>query len=417
MSATPSYAVLLLVVGLLLLVVLAIALVGRKFGGLAAVVLASLLVLPFGLYVFVGLHVSHQQHAQVEELVMDQAMEAAQVQQAHWAEVDLQQFRADLYPGADAATEGLARRVRRLFDQNVEAAEKQTLAPTDSVAAEQTVEAAVAERLEITDPQSISVSMLQTGDTDLGGLHYFTEALKQQFPNSRVSMLQILGGDAPDSVPDESAMAIHLEHERLSPTTVDALHVDQPAGRILCHVRTATWHASESVEHIDKQWVDDLDAFVSAHPGRRLIVGYSGELVSSEAEAWRLAVENAGSACQLVINGRVVQPDESHVIDRFAQKLSRPYGDVWREAVLMDVSADRMFDQVQTAQRAAVHARSTRTAGFAGVVLLFGTALSICLILNWLTQGYYQGRLTAVASVALATAVGVAVVIMFLVTA
>ena len=79
--------------------------------------------------------------------------------------------------------------------------------------------------------------------------------------------------------------------------------------------------------------------------------------------------------------------------DRFTQSFDRPYGTVWREAVLVDASPKRVEEiarsLVQGVQSRVVHSRTTWLSFFGLGGLVFGTYL----FLNMATKGYYTWAL------------------------
>ena len=91
-------------------------------------------------------------------------------------------------------------------------------------------------------------------------------------------------------------------------------------------------------DFIEKPWVADAEKFVSQHPKREFIIGFSPRLAKSEQEARVSALEDAnarlGKSRNKVFSSNYDK--EKNVVDRFVQKLTMPYGSVWREAVLID---------------------------------------------------------------------------------
>jgi hypothetical protein len=76
---------------------------------------------------------------------------------------------------------------------------------------------------------------------------------------------------------------------------------------------------------------------------------------------------------------------ENAACDRFVQKLSRPYGDVWRVAVLYDVPTLAME---YTGARTVI--TEVRQSHRRLLVLLFILTIIICGVLNMVTYGYYR---------------------------
>ena len=78
------------------------------------------------------------------------------------------------------------------------------------------------------------------------------------------------------------------------------------------------------------------------------------------------------------------------VADRFSQRLSRPYGDVWREAILIDVTPARLAGFYQQADEAESVAFSSRTGRLLGFVAIMFIATILYFVLNAITRGYYR---------------------------
>lgn len=336
---------------------------------------------------------------------------------ASWDDIDLQQFSADVYPGETTAVEALAYRVRRRFDEWQILSDDPVAEVADAVAAADDQTPAAGEPVRIVIREQLPAS------EHIGNAPVLAKHIQPLFPHSQVVSVADSQSTDPNSAeqgtpPDRRELLLVLRHFGRSETIYEEHAqpmMEQSAGRIECSVAAGNQTAIEAVDYISKPWLEHFDMFVSGYPERRLIVGYSPELVSSEQEARRQAIRNARNQFAMVVDGVIVRPDGSHVLDRFAQKLSRPYGDVWREAVLMDVSPHRMQPRVATIQREVRRIEQTRMSAAGGIVLLFGTTLVICLVLNWLTEGYYRGRLTLVPAVAVVLAIIVAVAILSLV--
>ena len=174
-------------------------------------------------------------------------------------------------------------------------------------------------------------------------------------------------------------------------------------------------HSSDS-----KLWDTQFESFSNAHPDRQFVVGRCGRPCLSEVEARESAHRSAAEQMEALVASRLhagrlehgwldqqISRDVSDGrfdADRLAEQFDRPYGKVWTESVLLDVSPDRLDPAVAqyqpelNAQRA--HAARNLTAS--GV--LIGVASAAYLLLNALTQGYFTGRLRlATAAFALAT--------------
>jgi hypothetical protein len=171
----------------------------------------------------------------------------------------------------------------------------------------------------------------------------------------------------------------------------------------------------------DKVWAQQFGEFVNTHPGRQWIVGRCDRPGLTEAEAARSARLDAvdqlyplvfrqlpaGRLDRQWIRNRLRQDvlDGRLDADRCAEQFKRPYGTVWAESVLLDVSPDRIDPLTeQYAHQLHTHrAQMGRHAFFAGALVVV-TALGY-LLLNHLTRGYFSTRLRIAATAIAATCV------------
>lgn len=160
----------------------------------------------------------------------------------------------------------------------------------------------------------------------------------------------------------------------------------------------------------EKSWVTGGD---QSDFDTRLIVGHTRKPAVNEAEALREARKDVENRVAATI-GEALRPDsfDSHVlrvriaadvaagrfeVDRFAEKFDRPYGQVWTEAVLVDLSPDKLNPALDRYRQDLQHNRNqvrSHWVGLAAITLLvlFGYTLS-----NAITRGYFTGRLRMMA--------------------
>jgi len=165
----------------------------------------------------------------------------------------------------------------------------------------------------------------------------------------------------------------------------------------------------------DKPWVERLSQFVSTHPRRNWLVGRSGPC-GSEADALREAREDAAAVVREMIRQRIGRANgrdadrvlasvnaDDLVVDQFAQRFARPYGDVWSASVLAEIPAQRLdaLAHQYTAQVQVSHIHRVRAIAAGGALLIALWLLYTAA--NAVTRGYYTTRLR-VASVLLAAA-------------
>lgn len=322
-----------------------------------------------------------------------------------WSNLDGQPFDANVYPSESAAATPLARKIRSVLDDN------QLLADQKPVSAEQpeaddqgsaqkptSDDAVIAEAeaapkaTRLTAPAFLMLYRTAVNDTTL---QRFAKQLHSDFPISEVRYAQGLVSPTELEAPVRAGgvrLVLTSSKEHLQVTENGHIS-EQIKGTLECRVETSHGSATVSSVFIDKPWVEDFDMYVSSRPQKHFVVGYSDELASSAQEARRRAMQDAKVKSRIAVDGVIVEVNESLVVDRFAQKLSRPYGDVWREAVLLDVSPERMQPLIAAARNTVVVVQQQRRTTAAALAILFGLTVILCLALNFLTQGYYRNRL------------------------
>ena len=78
------------------------------------------------------------------------------------------------------------------------------------------------------------------------------------------------------------------------------------------------------------------------------------------------------------------------IADRFITRLSRPYGHVYRAAILLDISPEQLV-KIRASQAVASQlARSTFAMRLTGGLVLLAVAWLLYGLLNALTRGYYR---------------------------
>ena len=302
---------------------------------------------------------------------------------AAWSSADLGEFQANLYPGMKECMAPLARKIG-------DAVENEGMPPTGDA-----------------DQENEKVVFTVFVDDSLGsesGQCYdqFVDALAERFPD-----VQLSAGDAdqraPSTKPKKHELFLSLSASvqsgkiALPPVVTSNRRVfhslPSSSGKVKCQAVGSDRKANATATFIQKTWVNQFDQLVSAIPQKQFVVGYSQELSSSEPLARQSAMENAQSQIRVHANthgGINTLIDVTHVVDRFAQKLTRPYGDVWREAVLIDVTGEAMQGTIAAAEARAARDRGIKKGGALLAVLLLLAIIAVCFIGNAVTQGYYR---------------------------
>jgi hypothetical protein len=164
-----------------------------------------------------------------------------------------------------------------------------------------------------------------------------------------------------------------------------------------------------------KGWATRFVDYVNDHPGRQWVVGHCEKPALSESEAADTARTDAarklyplvarrlnatGSDADLVQNLITQDVRDARLeSDRFAEQFTRPYGQVWAESVLLDVSPTRLDPLIDHyRQQIGFRHLQTRRHAAAGGFIIVATAL-LYLLLNSVTKGYFTTRLRFAATV------------------
>lgn len=153
-----------------------------------------------------------------------------------------------------------------------------------------------------------------------------------------------------------------------------------------------------------KEWIDDMAAFRMDHPGN-WIVGRSADPCLSEAEAQQAARADAAQKVFSLLPTRLrnavalkrflkagIAARELQV-DSLAERFDRPYGTVWTESVLLDVSPQKLDPLISRYERALRNRQHLLAVMRIGGLSLVGAAWLMYIFLNAVTKGYFTTRL------------------------
>ena len=182
-------------------------------------------------------------------------------------------------------------------------------------------------------------------------------------------------------------------------------------------------HGSNTLEtrYDSRAWLSDFSAFANSHQRQTWTVTHSRRACTSSSEARAAAESDARDAVTDLLRQQLIlhshrplnewQLDQaasrpinvqSLIADRFVQHFHRPYGELWSEAILLDVSPQRLGPLVN--DRLAAIGRQDMRAGrtVGAVVIVLVVILLLYLFLNAITKSYFTGRLRAGAVAAVA---------------
>ncbi len=289
---------------------------------------------------------------------------------AEWLSADLSAFEADVYPGLSQAAGPLARKIR------------------ESLVANRLLE--VDPKSEgFVEPTSITVYSPRLDETARSLIiAEFSAELRRQFAQSKISISEPESVNADEKVYGNLiALTITSRKEQQPLARSDLQWSGSISGDLHCAAITSSGHAEASVKYIDKPWVEEFSAFATKYPSR-FVAGYSNSLGSSESEARQVALLDAADELRRY-NLTDLAMLENVACDQFVQRLSRPYGDVWRVAMLYDVPSLMMRHTNAHATKVEVRQSHRRL-----LVLLFIQTIVICGVLNMVTYGYYRMQIS-----------------------
>jgi len=252
--------------------------------------------------------------------------------------------------------------------------------------------------------------ILFQGAHERGLLEEFAKAITRTFADVKWTI-------APETVavkPDEVGIRIDIVDVHTHPAPwVSGSENEMTTGTVRASVLAADRQASMSTEFVDKPWVEDFSGFLNTRPKSRFIIAKSTESCLNEAEANQQAIQNACAQVADMIGQTLPQRprrsgipvsfakpvnstdilEGNFVLDRFVQSLEGSAGKIWRQALLVDVSAEKLKN---LARQKAIIAQARKT-GFArmffSIVGLIVLITVVYAFLNAATKGYYAWSL------------------------
>ncbi len=192
------------------------------------------------------------------------------------------------------------------------------------------------------------------------------------------------------------------------------------SGKVWLQVQSPDGISSAKVRFAEKPWVESFPDFLSSNPSRDLALARSSDSCISRQEAHHQAVADAVMRISQML--RSVQNDWSimpanmgitendlssgkFIADTFTQRFSGLAGPIWREAILIDTSQNKLS---KLAQQKITVSRAKRLdwAKMAGTLIgMFALICVVYLFLNAATRGYYAWSLRIVLMAVLGIAV------------
>jgi hypothetical protein len=252
---------------------------------------------------------------------------------------------------------------------------------------------------------------------------------------------------------DFTRVVINCEHEIALSQKPNEFGFANECGTIICDWKKddGKKNNAASFDYETKPWLTDTKQFLVKNKRYKWLVGRSRRFANSPEDAAVDAFSNVNM--QLMADDRLSiksvfkskEMMERNVADRFVQKISMPYGDVWREAVLICLDPPNGINGLEALPNDLANVSppeqwSTVPSGVKGIysnpsqtgmkrihrapispesalAMLAGFVVLIGLVSNLLTQGYYQHQITTtvVMAIGLIVCVLAGIVFMFVV--
>ncbi len=298
------------------------------------------------------------------------------------------EFLADVYPSRRAAVLALGRQV-----------------------AETVIQSSLADA-----QMSREIGLLQD-DHDRGLLAELARQIERSSTYESITcrVLQNIGSSEWDADSDNSVTQLKLwvrlvfdDIKTVRPSWSGDSSTKVAAGRASLKVKSPEGISSAEVRFAEKPWVESFPDFLSSNPSRQLGLARSGDSCISRQEAHQQAVADAMMRISQMLrsvqknpsivpaNMAVSENDLSSggfIVDRFTQRFSGLAGPIWREAILIDTSENRLSQLAQQKIRFSRAKRFiwARTGGT--LIGMFALICVVYLFLNAATRGYYAWSL------------------------
>ena len=156
-----------------------------------------------------------------------------------------------------------------------------------------------------------------------------------------------------------------------------------------------------SVKFTDAPWLNDFEKFARLDPSQEFYVGLSDSFEQSADTAHQIALDDVANQF-----GRpFLDLNSSTYYRSFQQKITRPYGEVYREAILVIDAGKRFAGHRDSSRHAPASGKSLHIDPERGVAVLAIMTVMLTFIANAVTQGYYRTGLSRTSLVACSLAV------------
>jgi hypothetical protein len=184
-----------------------------------------------------------------------------------------------------------------------------------------------------------------------------------------------------------------------------------------------TNNVEQTVQYVKKPWVEGISP--NEYPRKRFILARSSDTCTSEAEASQQAMDDACDKIEKLVHkgkgfkrlkeaGLTVSATDIHdnelITDQFTQSFQGTVGRIWRQALLLEVSSQKLKAMYRQKSRELYGERLTLTRQVVSGLGLALTIFVLYIFLNAATRGYYTIALRLIMVVLVIT--GVVLIIM-----
>lgn len=264
------------------------------------------------------------------------------------------------------------------------------------------------------------ILILETSSLSKSDLNELRNGLKSQYEETNIYFGQRPAGEFRAGM---ICIGITLSEGKKHETTVSTgsdtslIFLSGQTGKLEATVETGKGKYYKGVSFDYRQWLWDRPAFLSDTPGKQWVTAVSNETAMDAFQARQEAMNQAASKVFNMLQGSgqflgrnfILKQEDleryGFVADEYSQELKGMAGPIWRHAVLLDVSPQRMQSLVSAKTKVVCAQRNT---WMRLMVSLGGMILLVCVvyfIANAATKGYYSTVL-AVSAVTAAVILG-----------
>ncbi len=327
--------------------------------------------------------VSFPVHRRVSHVTYQEAQpiwESSRYQQSTspiWSEGIEDQFEADVYPSRVSAVRSVSKRIGEQF-----------------------------RHVMIDSQQPDSIVVLQTSRNS-EFVEILRDSILKQYPEMRCRI------DIDMTPVQQNEVGILLEKTR-----THSVHLPQGndivSGTFGVTISNQSRKTMITVDFVEKPWVENFSDFMNVQPDKQYIVAKSSESCLAPGEADQQAMEDACVQVSRMLNdyprpirhgvnyvsGQKANPadiqESDMVIDKFVQSFDGSAGKIWRQAILLDVSPEKLNQLADKIAGITRVRREHRLSTIGSIAGLFVLITIVYIFLNAATKGYYAWSLRIV---------------------